>query len=182
MQMDLQKHIDQVIGVPGDHRTIQAARMLASCTDDHQVMDALCEAAVSTTSHKVREVLIDVLKTNPAGACRRFSDYALWSDHPSCRKWALVNLSLMACRSAKNAVISGLSDPDASVRKAAALNTGLYDDKDVLDAQERYFEKHRFGLTLSFIGDGIAALKTKSDRLDDAEYAIKAVDALRSNT
>jgi HEAT repeat protein len=79
-------------------------------------------------------------------------------------------------------VISGLSDPDASVRKAAALNTGLYDDKDVLDAQERYFEKHRFGLTLSFIGDGIAALKTKSDRLDDAEYAIKAVDALRPNT
>jgi len=76
----------------------------------------------------------------------------------------------------------GLSDPDASVRKAAALNTGLYDDKDVLDAQERYFEKHRFGLTLSFIGDGIAALKTKSDRLDDAEYAIKAVDALRPNT
>jgi hypothetical protein len=46
----------------------------------------------------------------------------------------------------------------------------------------RYFEKHRFGLTLSFIGDGIAALKTKSDRLDDAEYAIKAVDALRPNT
>jgi hypothetical protein len=67
MQMDLQKHIDQVIGVPGDHRTIQAARMLASCTDDHQVMDALCEAAVSTTSHKVREVLIDVLKTESGG-------------------------------------------------------------------------------------------------------------------
>jgi hypothetical protein len=79
-------------------------------------------------------------------------------------------------------VIGGLSDPDTSVRKAAALNTGLYDDKDVLDAQERYFEKHRFGLTLSFIGDGIAALKTKSDRLDDAEYAIKAVDVLRPNT
>lgn len=180
--MDLQKHIDQVNGLSGDHLTIQAALVLASFTEDRQVMDALCEAAVSTPSHKVREALIDVLKNNPTGACKRFSDYALWSNNPSCRKWALVNLSLMACRAAKNAVISGLSDPDTSVRKAAAMSTGLYDDKDVLDAQERYFESHRFGLTLSFIGDGIAALKHQSERLDDTEYAVKAVDALRSNT
>jgi hypothetical protein len=61
------------------------------------------------------------------------------------------------------------------------MSTGLYEDKDVLDAQERYFDSHRFGLTLSFIGDGIAALKTRSDRLDEAKYSGKAVDALRPN-
>jgi hypothetical protein len=88
---------------------------------------------------------------------------------------------LLGSKTAKNAVISGLHDPDASVRRAAAMSTGLYDDKDVLDALERYFERHRFGLTLSFIGDGIAALKNNADHLDDDAYAGDAVDAFGPN-
>ena len=179
--MDQQLLIDQVLGLSSDHQTIQAARVLASCTDDSQVVDALCKAAVCTTRHEVREALLEVLKVNPADACKRFADVALWSPTPSCRKWALINLSLMGCNTAKNAVISGLHDPDASVRRAAAMSTGLYDDKDVLDEQERYFERHRFGLTLSFIGEGIATLKNKADRLDDDTYAGDAVDALGPN-
>lgn len=179
--MDLQKHIHQLFGLSGDHQTIQAALALSSITDDLQVMDALCEAAVYTTSHKVREALIEVLKKNPAGACLRFSDYALWSENPSCRKWALVNLSLMGCREAKEAVMQGLSDPHPSVRRAAAMSTGLYDDKDVLNAQERYFESHRFGLTMSFLGDSAASLKTRKNDSKDSGYTVKTVDALWPN-
>ena len=179
--MDLNKHIDQVIGLPDDHRTIYAARALAPFTDDRRVMEALCDAAVTTASQKVREALIEVLKVSPARACQRFSDFALWSGNPSRRKWALVNLSLMACRTAKNAVISGLSDPHASVRRAAAMSTGLYDEKDVLDAQERYWRRHRCSLTLAFIGEGIAALAARSGRRDAAEYAGNPVDALQSH-
>ena len=123
--MDLRGYILQIIGLSEVREKISAARALASFTDDAQVTAALCETAVYTTSHRLREVLIDVLKSNPAGACLRFSDYALWAPVPSCRKWALVNLSLLDCREAKEAVIGGLSDPDAAVRKAAAMNAGL---------------------------------------------------------
>jgi len=38
-------------------------------------------------------------------------------------------------------MIIGLKDADASIRRAAALSTGLHVDKDTLSIQERYFEK-----------------------------------------
>jgi HEAT repeat protein len=88
----------------------------------------------------------------------RFSDYALWSKDPVARKHALMNLSLMGCRHAKDAVISGLYDPDASVRRAAAMSAGLYDDKGVHMALEHYFEKHRYDLTVSFVDGGLEYL------------------------
>jgi len=153
--MELQPFINQLVNPADDTQAIEAARALETFTDDARVMDALCTAAVRTDNYKLRETLIEVLKTNPAGASIRFSDNALWSQNPTVRKWALVNLCLMRCRDAKDAVISGLYDVDASVRKAAAMNTGLYNDTDVQGALELYFANYQLDLTLSLIADGL---------------------------
>lgn len=171
--MERQDHIDQLYAMADGRQTIQSARALAGYTDDARVMDALCAAAIYTRSHRVREALISVLKNNPAGACMRFAKDAQFSANSSRRKWALVNLSLMGCREANDAVINGLKDADASVRRAAALSTGLYADKDMLSAQERYFENNRFGLTLSFISEGLAALRDGRDEFSAALAALK---------
>lgn len=174
--MNLQRCLNQLLG-PADHREkMDIARRLESFTDDSQVMDVLCTTAVYTDHHGLREVLLDVLKTNPTGATVRFSDYALWSKDPLTRRHALINLSLMGCREAKNAVISGLCDPDASVRKAAAMNAGLYDDQSMHMALDHYFEKHRFELTLSFIEDGFDALSNRtvcSERDEVSRWELK---------
>ena len=156
--MDLQHCLDQLMGLSDNQTKMETARRLETFTDNSKVMDVLCTAAVYTDHHGLREVLLDVLKNNPAGAYVRFSDYALWSKDPVARKHALVNLSLMGCREAKNAVISGLYDPDASVRKAAAMSAGLYDDKNVQLVLEHYFETHRLELTFSFISGGLNAM------------------------
>lgn len=58
-------------------------------------------------------------------------------------KLALINLSLMECRNAKKAVMQGLNDPHGSVRIAAAFNTGLYCDSDVVNSLELFFERNR---------------------------------------
>jgi hypothetical protein len=148
--MNLQHCLDQLMGAADIETKKTLARRLATFTDDSQVLDVLCTTAVDTDHHDLREVLIDVLKSNPSGAYVRFSDVALWSKDPVARKHALMNLNLMGCRNAKDAVISGLYDPDASVRKAAAMSAGLYEDRGVHIALENYFEKHHAGLTLSF--------------------------------
>jgi predicted GTPase len=59
------------------------------------------------------------------------------------RKWALVNLSLMECIDAKEAVINGLRDKSKAVQSAAALNIGLYHDSDFQKEVERFFNKNR---------------------------------------
>ena len=156
--MDLQQSLNQLMGLTDNHTKMETARRLKAYTDDSQVMNVLCTTAVYTDHHGLRETLLDVLKANSAGAYMRFSDYALWSKDPVARRHALVNLSLMGCQVAKDAVISGLYDPDASVRKAAALSAGLYDDQGVYMALEHYFEKHRFELTRSFIAEGFGVM------------------------
>lgn len=173
--MNYDTHINRLLNPLDNAGAIDAARMLADSTNNSRVMDALCAAAVCTDSHKLRDVLIDVLKTNRAGACIRFSDDALWSKNPMVRKWALVNLSLLRCRDAKNAVISGLYDVDADVRKAAALNTGLYDDTDVQDALERYFENHRLDLTLSLIAGGLNGTRNNGRHPEEDDVSITTV-------
>ena len=55
----------------------------------------------------------------------------------------MINLSLVECPNAKEAVIQGLKDPHRSVRIAAAFNAGLYCDSDVVNALELFFERHR---------------------------------------
>lgn len=158
-----------------ESQRIAAARRLSHLTEDPEVMDALCATAVRTVDYRLREVLIGILKASPAGASMRFIDYAMWASIPAVRQFALLNLSLLECRDAKFAVINGLRDPDASVRRAAALNAGLYKDQGVINALEHYFERHRFSLTASFAKEGIwAFLKNRSDSEDDdkSEYSM----------
>ena len=173
--MNLQPYIQQLVNLADADQAIDAARALAGATNNAEVMDALCLAAVRTDSHKLRETLIEVLETNSAGACVRFSNDALWSQNPTVRKWALVNLSLMRCRDAKDAVISGLYDVDAAVRMAAAINTGLYDDADVKAALDFYFEHHRLDLALSMITDGFGRLSGTSCHPEDEDISISTV-------
>jgi hypothetical protein len=164
--MNLQHCLNQLMSLADNQTKMETARRLESFTDNTKVMDVLCTAAVYTDHHGLREVLLDVLKNNPAGAYARFSDYALWSKDPVARKHALMNLNLMGCRVAIDAVISGLYDPDASVRKAAAMSAGLYDDKNVQMVLEHYFETHRFELTFSFITGGLDLMRKKAEHHD----------------
>jgi hypothetical protein len=159
--MDLQPYFEELNGPSKTKNKIQIIHFLAPLVKDPKVMDVFCDAAISTTDHHLRTVVIDTLKENPAGASSRFSHTALHSNDPVKRKWALVNLSLMGCNDAPDAVINGLNDAHASVRKAAAMSTGLYQDKVVNNAFERYFEMNRFGLTVSCISNGIRKLREK---------------------
>lgn len=150
---------------PADHRAkMEAARSLATLVKESQVMDVLCKAAVTTTHRGLRDVLLDVLKANPAGACKRFSDIALQAKDPAKRKHALTNLRLLDCREAKQAVIGGLYDPVASVRKAAAMSAVGYGDRSVHMALEHYFESRRFEHVLSLIINGMNAILNKVKR------------------
>jgi hypothetical protein len=54
----------------------------------------------------------------------------------------------MECRDAREAVMQGLRDTHRSVRIAAAFNTGLYDDSDMVNAFEIFFERNRFSLVV----------------------------------
>jgi len=117
---------------------------------DSSVLDSLCKNAVETKDYEFREALIAILKNNVEEACKRFSDYTIQSPDPIQRRWALVNLSLMECRTAKEAVLHGLRDPVRKVRIAAALNAGLYDDQEVLTALEHFFATNRWACVLGF--------------------------------
>ena len=119
-------------------------------TMDSSVLDSLCKNAVETKDHEFREALIEILKINSEEAYKRFVTYALHSPDPIQRRWALVNLSLMECGTAKEAVLNGLRDPDTEVRIAAAMNAGLYDDQEVLAALEHFFATNRFACVRNF--------------------------------
>ena len=140
--------IDLVDTASEDYFKIDIIRQLGPYINDAKVLDALCREAIETDSHRVRDALIRMLKGNPVEANRRFSQIAIGANYPAHRRWALINLSLMECRDAKEAVIQGLRDMHRAVRIAAALNTGLYDDRDVVNALELFFERNRFWLVL----------------------------------
>ena len=127
--------------VRNNHQGVARVKRLAPLAGDPDVMDLLCSMALDAVDGKIRNALIDVLGANAEEACRRFVDTVLNDPEPTRRQSALVNLYRLACRQAKQAVIIGLDDPDASVRQAAAMNVGLYDDKDVANAFERYLER-----------------------------------------
>jgi hypothetical protein len=127
-----------------------AAHRIRQVATDSSVLDLLCKAAVETKHYDVREALIDILKNNREKANKRFIDYALHSPNANRRRWALINLSLMECRTAKKAVLEGLKDPQKKARIAAALDAGLYGDQEVLAALEHFFTTNRFACVLGF--------------------------------
>ena len=122
--------------------TISVDSHLAQPVSKSHVLDHLCKVAVETDFFDVREALIETLKDNADEANKRFTDYAMQSSDPSRRRWALINLSLMECQTAKDAVLKGLQDPFSEVRNAAVFHAALYDDEDVLAALEHFFEIH----------------------------------------
>lgn len=147
-KMDKRSLINLVNTVSEDHLKINAIRQSGPYIKDAKVLDALCRKAIETDNQRFREALIQTLKGNPDEANRRFSQIAICAKDPTHRRWALINLSLMECRDAKEAVVQGLRDTHRSVRIAAAFNTGLYDDSDMVNAFEMFFERNRFSLAL----------------------------------
>ncbi len=144
-KLDLMNLLNEV---SEDHLKINAIHRLGPHIKDAKVLDALCHEAIETVSPCVRDELIRTLKNNRARRTDDFSRIAICAKDPTHRRWALINLSLMECDDAKEAVIQGLRDTHRSVRFAAAFNTGLYYDSDVVNALEMFFERNRFLLVL----------------------------------
>ena len=149
--MDKLELIKLLKEVSEDNLKINAIRRLGPYINDVKVLDALCCEAIETDSHRVREALIKTLKGNQEEANRRFSRIAICAKNPTHRRWALINLSLMECCYAKEAVMQGLRDTHRSVRFAAAFNAGLYYDSDVVNALELFFERKCFLLVLDSV-------------------------------
>ena len=171
--MDKRDLLSLLNKVSEDHWKINAIRQLGPYIKDAEVQDALCRGAIETASHHVRDALIQTLKGNPDEANRRFSQIALSAKDPTHRRWALINLSLMECRDAKEAIMQGLRDTHRSVRIAAAFNTGLYDDRDVVNALEMFFERNRFMLVLDGLcqaGKRLFPLIEKAKKIYTAYY------------
>ena len=141
--MDKRSLINLINTVSEDPLKIDAIRRIGPSINDPDVLDELCREAIETDNHRVREALIKTLKGNEDEANRRFAVTASCAKNPTHRRWALINLSLMECRDAKNAVMQGLQDPHRSVRIAAAFHAGLYCDSDALNAFELFFERDR---------------------------------------
>ena len=137
--------------VSEDHLKVDAIRQLGLYIKDSKVLDVLCCEAVATERPRVRDALIRTLKGNPEETNRRFSRIAICAKNPTHRRWALINLSLMECCYAKEAVMQGLRDTHRSVRFAAAFNAGLYYDSDVVNALELFFERNRFILVIDSV-------------------------------
>lgn len=122
-----------------EQKKISVVYRLKRYTSDPAVLECMCAAAVETESYRLREALLETLKSEFEKSTRRFVDYATRSSNSRHRCWALVNLSLMGCRTAKEAILTSLRDREYSIRMAAAFNCGLYDDVDVLEALDDVF-------------------------------------------
>ena len=167
--MDKLELIKLLNEVSEDHLKVSTIRRLGLHINDAKVLDALCHEAIETVSPCVRDELIRTLKSNRGEANRRFSRIAIRAKDPTHRRWALINLSLMECDDAKEAVIQGLRDPHRLVRFAAAFNAGLYYDSDVVNALELFFERNRFLLVVDGLcqaGKPLLPLIKKAKRID----------------
>jgi hypothetical protein len=60
-----------------DHLKTNAIHPSGPHIKDAKVLDALCREAIETDNHRFREALIQILKSNPDEANRRFSQMAL---------------------------------------------------------------------------------------------------------
>lgn len=152
---------------------IDIVRQLVPFEFEMCVLEALCRIATETDSHRVREAVIKRLKIQPTKANRCFINHAHSEDNPIRQRGALICLGLMGCKTAKDVVLKGLRARSFAVRLAASLNTGLYYDKDALEAFERFFEQNRFGLCLKFIMSLPEKSKSKH------RGSVKAIDRSR---
>ncbi|MGD8290145.1 MAG: HEAT repeat domain-containing protein [Desulfobacterales bacterium] len=150
--MEKQSLLNLFINPSSEDSQIDAARRLDKYICDKGVLHILCTIAVEAVSDKLREAVIKTLKLRAEEANRWFKNCAVHSPIPAERRRALIALSLMECQTAQDAIIGGLQDSHRSVRVGAALNAGLYYDKEVLKALENYFEKNPLDFALeSFV-------------------------------
>lgn len=131
--------------------TIEAVNMLNKSKNDKRLLEDMYRMTIENRSHSLTEAINVALNKNDSEACRRICDIALNFEDSTCRRWALVYLSLMEYRDAREAVLAGLRDPDPSVQLAAAFNTSLYcGDDDIREAAKIFFERRR----IFFVLDG----------------------------
>ena len=108
-----------------DAQKLTVVRKLKAFLNDVDVVRALCFESIQTDSHELRAAIIDILRRKEERANPYFAHMAVNAKSATLRMWALVNLSLMECKSAKTAVVNGLNDASGKVQHAAALNIGL---------------------------------------------------------
>ncbi|MFZ0131558.1 MAG: hypothetical protein WAK95_03375 [Desulfobacterales bacterium] len=154
-----------------DTLPLDSVQELERLTVDADFINVLCSMSVESVSHELRTEIIKMLQSNEVDANEWFKDCALKSPKSSCRRWALINLSLMQCKTAKVAVLKGLKDRCRKVRIAAAFNAGLYRDDDVLTALEHYFETERFDFAWDIITDEVKKLIGKRKKNDLREHS-----------
>lgn len=169
--MEKKKLLNLLINTSEEESQINAAHRLSKYMRDRGVLNLLCTTVVEAISEKLRDALIETLKLNPEEANRWFKNCAINSPNPAKRRRALIALSLMECQTAKEAVIQGLQDPHRSVRIGAALNAGLYYDKDVIKALENYFEKKPLDFTLDSFAEAVKKAWHKKRRIDRLAYS-----------
>lgn len=125
-----------------DVQKLSVVRKLRDFLNDDDVVWALCFESIQTDLHQLRAAIIETLRSKEDMANAYFAHMAVNAKCATMRKWALVNLSLMNCRSAKSAVINGLNDSSGKVQHAAALNIGLYRDTEFLMEVKYFFERN----------------------------------------
>ena len=147
--------INQLKETQEDRLMINMVQQLRPYMADRDVLTALCSVSVKSIDPQLRNEIIRAIQSNRTAAKQWFIDCALISPKSSERRWALINLSLMQCRSAKTAVLKGLKDLSRKVRIAAAFNLGLYYDDEVIKALETYFVTGQFDVDCAIIEDDI---------------------------
>lgn len=121
---------------------LRAVRRLRTVQDLPEVTAALCLTAVDTQRQSLRAALMAALRDNPRAEAY-FLGVAGGDGPVFLRKWALLNLSLMGSRRAREVVLAALRDPFESVRRAAAYHVALYTDEEARSAFIGYFEANR---------------------------------------
>jgi hypothetical protein len=163
--MVFDKWVTEITNYSEKKRQIEAIGY-ARTHSSEEMIKVLCQVAIETLDHEVRCAILDILKTKHLEtASGIFAQYAK-SGAERERKWALVNLSMIECKTQRSIVLKGLKDPSAQVRRCAALNTGLYQDHDFLKEIITYFEtnQHDFLHELAFRASErmIPAIRKKS--------------------
>ena len=142
--MEKQTLIDSLRHDRSDAQKLSVVGKLIDYLNDVDVVRALCFESIQTDSHELRVAIIDALRSKEDIVNPYFAQMAVNAKYATIRKWALVNLSLMECKSAKWAVVNGLRDASGTVQHAAALNIGLYHDAEFLMEVKKFFERNRF--------------------------------------
>ena len=147
--MDWQPLFEQLHDDKDEASQLNAVSQLTPHAGNFLVFEKLCGVALKTLNSSVRNRIIGALIPQTDRACRRFCQAASSATCADTHRWALVNLSLLNCRTpeSENAIHKGLNHPNFEINKAAALSIGLFNTPDFLLDVERFMERNRFNFT-----------------------------------